>query len=145
MKQTVGNACGTIAVFHSLANNMIKLNLKDGFFKDFIERTKNSDPEDKAKLFEAEKEIEESHSAFAKEGQSSTEVSGVDHHFVSFVNVGGTLYEFDGRLESPTNHGKVTEDDFLTRTAAVIKKDYIEKIPDEVKFSVMTLGPVSAD
>jgi ubiquitin carboxyl-terminal hydrolase L3 len=51
MKQTIGNACGTIAVLHSLANMSDRLGLSNNSpLGDFFEKTRNLDPNLKVNL-----------------------------------------------------------------------------------------------
>jgi len=143
MKQLVGNACGTVAVVHSLANNTHKIHLQEGFFKNFLERTKISDPLTRGQLFGEEKEMEKIHASISHEGQTNApEASAkVDYHFVSFVNVGDSLYQLDGGKAGPINHGPTTENTFLKDAVKVIQNEFMAKLPDELNFVILTLGP----
>ena len=40
MKQTISNACGTVAMIHSVANCQDVVDLENGILKDFLENTK---------------------------------------------------------------------------------------------------------
>ena len=40
MKQTISNACGTVAMIHSVANSRDVVELENGILKDFLENTK---------------------------------------------------------------------------------------------------------
>jgi len=142
MKQLVGNACGTVAIVHSLANNRERIQFKDGFFKSFLETTKNLDPYARGEKFGQEQGLKDVHSEVSQHGQTEAPEADakVDHHFITFVNVNGKLLEFDGGLEGPVYHGPTTENTFLQSAASVIKKEYLEKMRDEL-FSVITLGP----
>ena len=42
MKQTISNACGTVAMIHSVANNLDVIDLQNGILKDFLEATKKN-------------------------------------------------------------------------------------------------------
>ncbi|KAJ8929718.1 hypothetical protein NQ314_017565, partial [Rhamnusium bicolor] len=50
MKQYVSNACGTIALIHSVANNVERLALKDGIFKKLLEESKGKTPEERGEM-----------------------------------------------------------------------------------------------
>lgn len=99
MKQTISNACGTIALLHALGNNLDRVSLApDSFLGRFFEATKGMSPEEVGRYLERPPEgapdIEQAHAAAAMQGQTSApnpdEV--VDLHFVALVNVGDTLY-----------------------------------------------------
>ena len=71
MKQTISNACGTVAMIHAVANNLDKITLNDGSLKKFLEETAAATPEDRATKLEADDGICEVHDSCAKEGQTS--------------------------------------------------------------------------
>jgi ubiquitin carboxyl-terminal hydrolase L3 len=53
MKQTIGNACGTIGLLHCVANSKDRLNLKAGsFLEQFLESTSSMTPEARGKHLE---------------------------------------------------------------------------------------------
>jgi len=143
MKQLVGNACGTVAIVHAIANNRSRLNLsKDSFFSKFLQRTKDLDPDTRGNLFGGEQDLKEAHTEAANHGQTDAPEADakIDHHFVCFVEVGDQVLEFDGGREGPISHGP-TNDNFLKSAAAVIKREYLERLPDELGFSVIAFGP----
>lgn len=51
MKQEARNACGTIAVMHSMLNVDSSLVEDDSILKDFLTATKNLSPDERAKYF----------------------------------------------------------------------------------------------
>eukprot|EP00003_Mantamonas_plastica_P023936 TRINITY_DN4392_c0_g1_i2.p1 TRINITY_DN4392_c0_g1~~TRINITY_DN4392_c0_g1_i2.p1 ORF type:complete len:187 (-),score=67.40 TRINITY_DN4392_c0_g1_i2:96-656(-) len=138
-KQTIGNACGTIGCIHAILNNNFAL--EDGFFKSFLEDTKDMSPDDRAAYLESDKasSLEEAHGASAEEGQTvATEHENTNLHFIAFAQVDGDLYEFDGRKAFPINHGKTTDESFLKDTTVVLKK-FMERDPEETNFTAMAL------
>ena len=52
MHQTIGNACGTVAMIHAVANTQVQLD--DGFLKTFLEATKDLSPAERAKFLETD-------------------------------------------------------------------------------------------
>lgn len=64
----------------------------------------------------------------------------VNHHFLSFVNHKGTLYELDGAKKYPINHGKTTDFTFLN-DACVIVKQYMDRDPKSNDFGLICLAP----
>ncbi|XP_014675872.1 PREDICTED: ubiquitin carboxyl-terminal hydrolase isozyme L3-like [Priapulus caudatus] len=141
-KQTVGNACGTVALIHALANNVDKLKLtSDGKLKRFLDATIKLDPEARAAYLATDSDICSAHEESAQEGQ--TEAPSADQevtpHFVAMVEVEGHLYELDGRKPGPVNHGPSSPETLL-QDAARVCKQFMERDPDEVNFTVVALA-----
>ncbi|XP_063096679.1 ubiquitin carboxyl-terminal hydrolase isozyme L1 isoform X1 [Cavia porcellus] len=150
MKQTIGNSCGTIGLIHAVANNRDKLEFEDGsVLKQFLSETEKMSPEDRAKCFEKNEAIQAAHDAVAQEGQcrvnahSSPSLAAqvddkVNFHFILFNNVDGHLYELDGRMPFPVNHGTSSEDSLL-QDAAKVCREFTEREQGEVRFSAVAL------
>ncbi|KAI1883703.1 hypothetical protein AGOR_G00234280 [Albula goreensis] len=94
--------------------------------------------DDRAKHLESNKEIHIVHDEVAAEGQCQVDPDKVNFHFISIVAVGGQLYELDGRLNFPVNHGPTTEDSFI-KDAAQICRQFTEREKTEVRFSAVAL------
>ena len=85
LKQTIGNACGTIGLIHAVANNTETLSLGnsaingvidligEGFLKEYIDVCRDLTPAERGNKLENSKEISVVHDVVAHEGQ--TEVS----------------------------------------------------------------------
>ncbi|KAF6201198.1 hypothetical protein GE061_005645 [Apolygus lucorum] len=140
LKQYIHNACGTIALIHSVANTLEQIELADGTLKQFLESTKDMDPEARGTELQKNSNVADAHNTIAVEGQ--TEVPSEDdkiiHHFVAFVHRDGDLYELDGRKAFPINHGPTTPDT-LVEDAARVMTEIMRKDPDEVRFTVCAL------
>ncbi|CAK7295716.1 ubiquitin carboxyl-terminal hydrolase isozyme L1 [Vulpes vulpes] len=138
MKQTIGNSCGTIGLIHAVANNQDKLEFEDGsVLKQFLSETEKLSPEDRAKCFEKNEAIQAAHDAVAQEGQCRVD-DKVNFHFILFNNVDGHLYELDGRMPFPVNHGTSSEDSLL-QDAAKVCREFTEREQGEVRFSAVAL------
>lgn len=142
IKQTIGNACGTIGLIHAVANNLPHLDFESSSaLKTFIDQTSKMTPEQKAEFLEKDESIRVTHESSAQEGQ--TEAPSLDEkvnlHFVAFVNVGGQLHELDGRKPFPIVHGKTTEDSFL-EDAVEVCKVFMARDPQEVRFTIIALS-----
>jgi len=140
MKQTVSNACGTVGIFHALANSSSDVELTDGILKDFVADTAFLSPLERGQALEKSDKVSEAHEATAQEGQTAApdpEEQFVTH-FVTFVHKGGVLYELDGRREFPVNHGPTTPKSLLKDAAAICKKR-MEIDPTEYRFTVVAL------
>ncbi|XP_013373577.1 PREDICTED: ubiquitin carboxyl-terminal hydrolase isozyme L1 isoform X1 [Chinchilla lanigera] len=150
MKQTIGNSCGTIGLIHAVANNRDKLEFEDGsVLKQFLSETEKMSPEDRAKCFEKNEAIQAAHDAVAQEGQCRVNAhtspgraaqvdDKVNFHFILFNNVDGHLYELDGRMPFPVNHGTSSEDALL-QDAAKVCREFTEREQGEVRFSAVAL------
>ncbi|XP_023803920.1 ubiquitin carboxyl-terminal hydrolase isozyme L1, partial [Cyanistes caeruleus] len=137
LKQTVSNSCGTIGLIHAVANNKDKLKLEEGSaLKKFLDETADLSPEERAKHLANNKAIQEVHNSVAQEGQCRVEDNSVNFHFILFVNVDGHLYELDGRMPFPVNHG-TSSDDLLLKDSAKICRQFTEREKGEVRFSAV--------
>eukprot|EP00010_Vexillifera_abyssalis_P006191 CAMPEP_0201553672 /NCGR_PEP_ID=MMETSP0173_2-20130828/32131_1 /ASSEMBLY_ACC=CAM_ASM_000268 /TAXON_ID=218659 /ORGANISM="Vexillifera sp., Strain DIVA3 564/2" /LENGTH=175 /DNA_ID=CAMNT_0047964597 /DNA_START=274 /DNA_END=801 /DNA_ORIENTATION=+ len=145
-KQKTGNACGTIAVLHLLAN-LVKTNRldlpKNCFLEKFLDACEGVDPDKRASVFEDMPGLLEIHAKVADQGQTDTPApdASVDHHFIAFVMVDGDLYEFDGCKICPINHGETTQDTFVSNCFDIMKTQYIEKLDKDSFFSAIAFSP----
>lgn len=117
MKQTIGNACGTIALIHAVGNARDVITFQPGSVLDsFFKETESMTPAERANRLENDPEFARCHEQTAKEGQTSAPPieDEVDHHFLAFVHVGGRLYELDGCKKGPVDHGPSSADSFPT-------------------------------
>ncbi|XP_028035042.1 ubiquitin carboxyl-terminal hydrolase [Bombyx mandarina] len=140
MKQNISNACGTIALVHSVANNTDIIELSDGHMQKFLNEAKGLDATARGKLLEKSEGIINAHKELAQEGQTNTPSAEdpVNHHFISFVHKDGALYELDGRKAFPVNHGPTSQETLL-EDAAKICKEFMARDPNEVRFTVIAL------
>lgn len=141
MRQTIGNACGTVALMHALANNQETLKLGSGPLAEFFSQTSSQTPEERASALERFQQLEAAHEAAGHEGQTAAPSRDElqDKHFIAFVHVDGHLYELDGRRPSPVNHGPSSADSLLADAAKVVKS-FMQRDPAEVNFSVLALA-----
>ncbi|KAI8893915.1 hypothetical protein BC833DRAFT_606828 [Globomyces pollinis-pini] len=141
IRQTIGNACGTIGLFHSLANNVEHLNIGNGSFYEMMESTKGKTPDERAEILGQSKNMEEIHHETSLEGQTNAPAAEeeVNLHFVCFVQKEGMLYEMDGRNPFPINHG--TSTDLLLDSSKIIKK-YMDQSTDDLNFTVLAFAKI---
>ncbi|KAG6412887.1 hypothetical protein SASPL_125581 [Salvia splendens] len=139
MKQTVGNACGTVGLLHAVGNVTSEIKLVEGSYLDkFFKATANMDASQRATFLENDREMEDAHSVAAIAGE--TEASDdVDTHFICFTCVDGQLYELDGRRAGPISHGASSSNTILQDAAKVIQK-FIQKNPDSINFNVIAIS-----
>lgn len=140
MKQTIGNACGTIAVLHCLGNNVKRMRIEDGSFLDrFLKNSASMSPEERGKLLEAQEDLEAAHATAANDGD--TAVPGADDeinlHFVALVNIEGRLLELDGRKKGPVDHGSTSDETLLQDCAHVVRN--LVEMTNSCSFSMLAL------
>lgn len=156
MKQTVGNACGTVGILHAIGNarsvlnnegenGSIRINPKS-YLEGFFNATDKMNPDEIAEYLGNDEEVGEIHSSAAVEGQSDAipEDEDVDTHFVCFSHIDGYLYELDGRKQSPINHG-ITSPNNLLKDATIVIKKFMERDPEELRFTIVALAAASSE
>ncbi|XP_075051105.1 ubiquitin carboxyl-terminal hydrolase isozyme L1 isoform X2 [Mixophyes fleayi] len=138
MEQTITNSCGTIGFIHAAANNKDKLSFgKDSALNNFLKKSADASPSDRAKLLEENEALQSAHNSVANEGQCR--VNNEEHfHFIVFTAVSGHLYELDGLTPKPIDHGTTSEESLL-EDAAKICRQYTEREKGEVRFSAVAL------
>uniref|UniRef100_K3WN15 Ubiquitin carboxyl-terminal hydrolase n=1 Tax=Globisporangium ultimum (strain ATCC 200006 / CBS 805.95 / DAOM BR144) TaxID=431595 RepID=K3WN15_GLOUD len=148
MRQTVGNACGTIGILHAIGNTRQHITLDpSSYLGKLFNKTETKTPDEIADFLENDNELEETHSSAADAGQSE-QLESVDDpintHFICFSHVDGHLYELDGRKKFPINHGPTTQDNLLKDACAVIQK-FMTRDEGEVRFTILALAKTRAD
>jgi ubiquitin carboxyl-terminal hydrolase L3 len=143
IKQTIGNACGTIGILHALSNIGVEglMKIDSGcYLEKYLESTKDMTGEQIAEYLDSDTELSATHAEAASEGSTAVPVdnTSVDTHFVCFVEIDGNLYEMDGRKAGPINHG-ACEPDKLLETASAIIKGFMDRDPGEVRFTITAL------
>lgn len=146
MKQTIGNACGTIGLLHSVANCRPPLVLSDGsFLQQFFASTEGLTPEERGAFLENPPAdaptMDAIHEEAARQGATEAPApdADVDLHFVAFVLKGGHVWELDGRKAGPVDHGTSSEGTLLKDVAAVVKKNFVERA-NSLNFSLIALA-----
>jgi len=154
-KQTIGHACGSIALLHSLANGGAKAYIKpdsdlDRLFKQGLPLK----PLPRAQLLHDSKELETAHMAAAVQGDTAAPAATEDNwqHFISFVKSGNRLWELNGGMKGPVDRGVLGDDeDALSEKALQMGvKTFLNDIgkggegsqgPEELNFSLVAVAP----
>lgn len=143
MKQTIGNACGTIGVLHAIGNNADdKITIKQGSpMNNFLEKVKGFNPAEIGAALETDDSFTDAHTACAQEGDTAplSAEAPLDLHFVALVHKDGSLYELDGRKSFPINHGPSSEETFVSDASAVCKK-FMNRDAAEKRFTILALS-----
>ncbi|KAH7107835.1 cysteine proteinase [Auriculariales sp. MPI-PUGE-AT-0066] len=162
IKQTIGNACGTIALLHAILNTEVTLGPGSALSK-FQDAVMNKTPTERGKLLEQTSIFATIHSEMAKQGQSEIPRDNkTDLHYVAFVlapeppagdttgqeartdSPGLRLIELDGRRPVPVDHGPAEEGSLLEAVANVVKETYVGK-SSSLQFSMIALAPPPPD
>lgn len=141
IKQVINNACGTIALLHSIANNQHRIKFEDdSFIADYLRRAGQMSSEERGALLEHETKFSRLHERSATQGQTEAPSPSESTvlHFICFVENSGSLYELDGRKKYPVCHGRTSAETLLEDTSAVIQK-FVARDPGNVNFSVLAL------
>ncbi|KAI3631723.1 hypothetical protein MIR68_010196 [Amoeboaphelidium protococcarum] len=130
MYQTVGNACGTVALVHTLINQSDLIQSQnESVIKRFHQETLSLIWSERAARFEHNSDISNIHNKYASEGQTEAPAADADIslHFVAFVPISGTIWQLDGRNKSgPFKCGSIGGS-FMLSAASVIKETLISK------------------
>ncbi|PON65113.1 Peptidase C12, ubiquitin carboxyl-terminal hydrolase [Trema orientale] len=172
MKQTVGNACGTIGLLHAVGNITSEIKLLEGSFLDkFFKSTAGLDPLERARFLENDREMEVAHSVAATAGDTEfvllvlppflcrlqtmwTLTLSASHVWMMpallknfdctvYILVIGILYELDGRKTGPISHGASSPSTLLQDAAKVIQ-GMIQKNPESLNFNVIAISKKAA-
>lgn len=125
MRQTIRNACATMAIIHLLANQCSDNDFEsNSSIKEFIKDSQQLEPEVKASKFENCDTIATAHEKSSVEGQTEAPAASesVEYHFISIINHKNYIYEMDGRKQGPIKHGSTSEATFLKDAIEVVKK-----------------------
>nr|CAB3488605.1 unnamed protein product [Digitaria exilis] len=111
--ESLGNACGTIALIHAIGNTSSELNLVENSFLDlFFKSTASMDPYKRALFLEKNDAMAGAHSLAANAGVTEL-CDVVEEHYICFVAVNGTLHELDGMKDGPIRHGSSSSKSLL--------------------------------
>mmetsp|Transcript_133820 Transcript_133820/g.338105 ORF Transcript_133820/g.338105 Transcript_133820/m.338105 type:complete len:254 (+) Transcript_133820:1-762(+) len=146
MRQYVGNACGTIATIHSLANNAEALGVAaDSKLGKFLADADAKSPEEIGAMLADATELHKVSESSAQGGQTAAPEADADihNHFITFVEKDGDVYELDGNKAFPINHGPA-EGGLLKAAGKVIQANWIQKDMECVK-CMIALAPGGDD
>lgn len=132
-----GNACGTIAMVHTVSNTGAPL-ADASVLKAFVAANQGKGASATGYALCDATPIHEASEGSAQGGQ--TQCPGrddkVDNHFICFVNVAGRLMELDGCMAGPIDHGATTPESFVLDAAKVIREDFMARDPENLNFNV---------
>lgn len=136
MKQKIGNACGTFALFHALANLEGVIDLGKGSFYKWLSDAKQVSVEERSDLLLKNDQLAAAHEETAREGETE-EPENVEHHFICYVERNGVLYEIDSCAPFPRPLGNISGEVLVSAAGKHVKK-LMEEIGD-ASFSALAL------
>lgn len=144
--QTIGNACGLIALLHCVSNGTARQYIQSGSLMDkLLQQAIPLKPGPRADVLYNSLELEHAHMAAAVKGDSHAPRSdeGVGFHFLAFVKgKDGHLYECNGNWDGPLDHGLLPEgDDLMSEKALELGVGkYIKMADDSIEYSMVALA-----
>ncbi|KFH44651.1 Ubiquitin carboxyl-terminal hydrolase isozyme L3-like protein [Hapsidospora chrysogenum ATCC 11550] len=144
--QTMGNACGLIALLHAVANGDARRFVKDGSLLDhLLKEGAPLKPRDRADLLYNSRELEEAHMRAARRGDTSAPRADehCGYHFIAFTKgKDGHLWELEGGCDGPVDRGMLPEDADMLSEEALKKgiRKYLEFANGNLEFSIVALA-----
>ncbi len=145
-KQTIGEACGTMALLHAVCNGEARKYIHPDSPLDKIRREAIPlKTKERAEVLYNSEALEKAHSASAQLGDTSAPSLGetVDGHFICFVKADdGHLWELNGATKGPVDRGALeADDDAMSEDALRLGvKSIIEKAGADISFSLVALA-----
>jgi ubiquitin carboxyl-terminal hydrolase L3 len=151
-QQTIGHACGSIGLLHSVINGPAVDFIKHD--SDLAAIRSSAIPLDmtkRAEMLYNSEPFEIAHKSVEQAGDSVADLTGKREggHFVSFVKSGGKLWELEGSRMGPLDRGSLAEDEDVLSPRALdmgikrIIKLNAEGGGKELLFSCIALAPKS--
>lgn len=122
MKQKIGNACGTFSVLHSLANLKDKVDIGDGKFAKWLKKASLLGIEERSKSLEDDQDMAQSHDNCARSGETDIGDGNVEHHFITYLNIDGTLYEIDSQFDFARPIGPTTQETMFKDVGKLVQE-----------------------
>ena len=152
-KQTIGHACGLIALLHGLANGGAKAYITpDSTLDRLLKKAVGLKPTARAQLLYDSAELEAAHMAAAVRGDTVAPDAREENyqHFICFVKAEDEhLWELNGGMKGPVDRGVLGEgeDALSERALALGVKSFLDLLGKsgegerEVNFSLVAMAP----
>ncbi|UNI16140.1 Ubiquitinyl hydrolase 1 [Purpureocillium takamizusanense] len=145
-QQTIGNACGLIALLHAVSNGGAKKFVQSGSLLDrIIRRAAPLKPVARAAALYDDEELERAHMRAARMG-SSAPPPAEEHaslHFLAFVKgEDGHLWELEGGVDGPIDRGALGEGEDLLgdRALELGVRRFLKHANGNLQFSIVALA-----
>ncbi|EAN79005.1 ubiquitin carboxyl-terminal hydrolase, putative [Trypanosoma equiperdum] len=142
-KQTISNACGTMAVLHAVLNNtdVVGDMLEGSPIATLLWSTKDKSPEENAKLIESDSLLDQAHALASASGVTDNQPldADIDLHFTCFVKIGDRCVELDGRKPHPLLHGHCVDEESFVKSCVDAIKEKMGRDPQSPRFNIIAL------
>lgn len=145
-RQTIGNACGLIALLHSVASESVRPFVESGTVLDkLLADAAPLRPVPRADLLYNSEALEKAHMRAARTGDSSAPLAEerVGYHFLAFTKgKDGHLWELEGACDGPIDRGVLpAEEDMLGQTALDLGvRKFLKHANGSMDFSIIALS-----
>ncbi|KAJ5937005.1 hypothetical protein N7466_003455 [Penicillium verhagenii] len=130
IKQTIGHACGLMALLHCVFNlDRRRYVRSESALGNLLKRAIELGPAERAQLLYDSVFLEEAHMHAASKGSSAAPSPHDDnhHHFIGFVLKDGVVWELNGGLNGPLRRGTLDQEDLLgERGLALTAQDFLD-------------------
>jgi ubiquitin carboxyl-terminal hydrolase L3 len=152
-KQTIGHACGLIALLHGLTNGGARAYITpDSTLDNILKKAVGLKPKERAQLLYDSAELETAHMAAAVKGDTVAPDASAENyqHFICFVKgEDGHLWELNGGMKGPVDRGILAEEeDALSERALELGvRTFLDLLgkggegDGELNFSLVALAP----
>ena len=137
-----GNACGSMACVHALANAPLPLTAGAPLTR-FLAENADASPDERGEALVRDCELKEpsDRAAVVEAAQTRCPPRGgapLDHHFVAITHRDGRLIELDGTKAGPIDHGPCAPAAFISEAAALVQRNWVN-VTSSVEFSMCAL------
>ena len=128
MKQTIGHACGLMALLHCVFNLDENYLVPGSELDDLRKRAVELAPAERAELLYTSTFLEEAHMEAAASGSSRAPSPHDEnhHHFIAFVQRGDKVWELNGGMNGPLLRGTLEEDLLSARGLAMTVQGFLD-------------------
>jgi ubiquitin carboxyl-terminal hydrolase L3 len=151
IKQTIGHACGLMALIHALANmpRAEEYTPPDSLMGRILHEAIPLTPEPRADVLYNSAELERAHASAASRGDTvpPADLEQDFHHFITFVKAkDGHLWELNGGMMGPVDRGQLADDeDALSERALDLGINSILRSNDWLVDAFSVVGVVVED
>jgi ubiquitin carboxyl-terminal hydrolase L3 len=139
-----GNACGTIAAIHAIANSRWAFHQGGASFESFVRSNEHASSAERGRALLRDGAFKSQSDSAAENPVAQTacparDGPSLDHHYTAFVLNAGRLLEVDGTKAQPVDHGNSGPATFLIDVARVVRTNFMAVEPGSLEFSLMAL------
>lgn len=143
LKQTIDNACGTMALLHAALNGIPSEAKGHGLLAEFDRDLPDLSKKDRIRYIEGSEKLASQHASVASGGTTEAPPANadIDFHYVCLTKARNSseLVELDGRRKGPIVRGSVGSDgDVLNAQAIEVIKEFMHREKDG-NFSIIAL------